>query len=90
MEHAKIEYLLRLRPILPEDSYRETIVAILTPPRWYRPLARYQFYRTLDTRVGLVMAEYAKDLLEAFYGTKTNTVSDDSRPTQTKEAETTA
>lgn len=84
MNKESIEYLLTLKPPLPKDVYRESIVDILTPPAWYRPLARARFYRTHDTRVGLVMAEYAKDLLEALYGGKTQTVTNDTRPTETE------
>lgn len=71
MKHY-INYLLTLKPTLPEDSYRDDIVETLTPPAWYHPIKRRRFYKDFDIRVGLVMAEYAKDLLHAIGG-KTKT-----------------
>lgn len=68
MDKDLIETLLNQKPQLAEDSYRDSIVEILTPPSWYRPLARYRFYKQLDQRVALVMAEYAKDLVNALTG----------------------
>lgn len=80
-----IEYLLTLKPVLPPDEYRSAIVETLTPPAWYHPIKRARFYRSLDVRIGLVMSEYAKDLLNALGGnTKTNPTNNqqlDSRPT---------
>lgn len=73
MNREKIEHLLTLGPDLPQDSYRDSIVAILTPPAWYRPVARARFYRQLDQRTALVMAEYAGDLLNALTGGETQT-----------------
>lgn len=70
---ATIEYLLTLNPVLPPDDYRSAIVEALTPPAWYHPFQRARFYDSLDTRIGLVMSEYAKDLLNALGGnTKTD------------------
>jgi hypothetical protein len=84
MNQDKIEYLLTLSPEFPDDSYRDSIVALLTPPAWYRPFARRRFYASLGDRISLIMAEYAKDLLDAIYGGKTQTAGDDTGPAQTQ------
>ena len=83
MNREKIEYLLTLKPDLVRDSYRDSVVDILTPPKWYRPLARRRFYQDLDQRTALVMAEYAKDLIHALIGGETKTTYTPTTPTET-------
>lgn len=71
MDKEKIEYLLTLDRPFPDDSYRDSVVELLTPPAWYHPLKRLRFVRTYKKRLALVMAEYAGDLVNALIGGET-------------------
>lgn len=71
MNTDKVELIIKLRPAIEDDPYRDSVITLLQAPRWYKPIQRYRYKRDFKLRVYVVMAEYAKELIGAF--TQTNT-----------------
>lgn len=63
MNKDKIRMLVALHPQLVEDEYSQSIIDILTAPRWYHPIKRYKFNKDFGYRIRVVMAEYAQTLI---------------------------
>lgn len=67
MNKDKIDFIVSMEPFVEPDVYADSIVEILTPPKWYQFKKRRQY----TLRVRVVMSEYAKELLRAINQTPT-------------------
>lgn len=63
MDKNKIDLMVKLQPELVVDDYAQSVTDILTPPKWYHPIKRYQFMKDFNYRVHVVLIEYAQKLI---------------------------
>lgn len=64
IDKNKIELMVAMEFPLEPNVYADSVYDLLVQPPWYQPIKRAKFRKQLRKRVHLILAEYAREVIQ--------------------------